>query len=267
MGLTASAIFYLKSDRQREPIFIVDPVRTEIPSSDRISEVPIKITRHDGTEIKSDLNSLQFYFWNAGKEPIKKNNVLEKLRFQFEDTSIQIVDFRISKTSRSICEFQLVSSPTLPSSSLLLDFFIIEEMDGFTGQIIYEGDPRAQLTLMGIIEGVPQISNVKTLVDTEFWPRLLTSFLSLVMFIGICVAIFFITAGIIYIVEKTSKRINLGDKTKEFWKKAKVALFVLGCILFFIILIFGAYLKIRQGIANEVTKYIPEKLRPEVKSK
>ena len=87
------------------------------------------------------------------------------------------------------------------------------------------------------------------------------------MFIGIGVAIFFITAGIIYIVEKTSKRINLGDKTKEFWKKAKVALFVLGCILFFIILIFGAYLKIRQGIANEVTKYIPEKLRPEVKSK
>ena len=44
-----------------------------------------------------------------------------------------------------------------PKTSLNIGFHILEKNDGFTGQIIYSGDPDAKLIMKGVIEGVKEI--------------------------------------------------------------------------------------------------------------
>jgi uncharacterized integral membrane protein len=45
------------------------------------------------------------------------------------------------------------------NNQIEINFEILEKYDGFAGQIIYEGNPQANITVKGIIEGVESFSN------------------------------------------------------------------------------------------------------------
>lgn len=149
---------YNESRLYRQLIFLVDPVRTEILSAERTAKAPIKvIKRSDGTEVTSDLTSVRFYLWNRGKQSIRRNNVLMNLIISLDDTTGEILDAKSLKVSRPITELKLLRHDSNPTRNLVVDFFILEQNDGMTGQIIYEGNPRATFVISGIIEGVKQI--------------------------------------------------------------------------------------------------------------
>src|SRR5437879_3797402 len=76
LGIVIAFYFYEKGHKYREPIFLVDPVRTPIISSSTASQAPLIILKSDSTPIKADVTSIRFYFWNRGNEPIKSQNVL-----------------------------------------------------------------------------------------------------------------------------------------------------------------------------------------------
>jgi hypothetical protein len=152
-GIFLAAYFYQESIREREPFFVTDPVRTEILKSAQVQGVPIKVTRTNGSEIKSDLNSLRFYLWNNGKESIRDTNVLQKISIRIDDPNARIIYPTTLKVSREVTGISVAPDPQDPERVLLVSFKILEKNDGTTCQIIYEGRPDARLVISGVIEG------------------------------------------------------------------------------------------------------------------
>jgi len=185
IGALISTYFYAKSIREREPIFMVDPSRTDILSRSNLEQTPIRVYKRDGTPITTDLSALRFYFWNDGKEAIKSENILEPIGIEFDDTTCQILDYKILKVSRSITNFELMPEPMDTVTRLVFQFRILEQDDGMTGQVIFTGNPSAHLHPFGIIEGVKSIdtepSKLRYLLRGTVKPLLIIVALTLVL--------------------------------------------------------------------------------------
>jgi hypothetical protein len=162
-GILLSVYFYLESQVQREPILLFDGTRTEIISSRRASEAPIRVLKPDGSEVKSDLVAVRFYFWNQGRLSIRRENVLQPVTVAIADATAHILDARFLKVSREITRLAIVQSGDQPGRKIVLEFQILDHGDGGTGLIIYEGSPKAALEISGVIEGVSKIETNETL--------------------------------------------------------------------------------------------------------
>lgn len=155
LGIILSIYYYELSKREKEPTFIIDPIKFEILKSSSTHLAPIKILTLDSSEIKDDVTSLTFYFWNKGKEPLKSEDLLTDINFYLNNNA-KIIDFKILKSSRDVCKIKLLKQS---SDSLKLDFKILEENDGFTGQIIFEGSEQTRLKIAATIIGVKNVSD------------------------------------------------------------------------------------------------------------
>ena len=154
IGIFLAIFFYFKSQKYREPVFLVNPTRTVIIDKENISKAPIKIFRNDGTEIKNDLSLVIFYFWNRGELAIKREHLLSTLKIIVDDLNTNILDFKLLGYSRSVIDIRLSRSNNNPLREINIDFKILEKNDGFTGQILLEGNKEAKIKLKGDIEGV-----------------------------------------------------------------------------------------------------------------
>src|SRR5436190_9965325 len=167
VGLYGTYHFYQLSRESREPVFVVDPVRTEIISAQRILTAPIRVLKRNGVPITKDLFAIRFYFWNAGQRPILAQEVLDPLRIVLQDSAGEILDYKVVKVSRSVARVHLLpvdSSRVL--QTLGLTFSILEHNDGVGGQLIYQGNRGAPLVMTGTIEGVARIG---TSADVSAW--------------------------------------------------------------------------------------------------
>lgn len=151
-------VLYLKSIREREPKFWADDYRTEIINKNNILDAPIKVIKKNGEEIKSNLNSVRVYFWNEGKEPIKKENTLNDLKIILDDNNAEIISYKILKISRNVTEIKLLPDSGNIKRSLKIDYKILEMYDGFSAQILYQGKNDAKIKITGNIEGVRDIN-------------------------------------------------------------------------------------------------------------
>lgn len=159
VGILLTIFLYQKTIKERDPVLIIDPNRTEILNSEKISSSPIKVITPDGGDIESDITLIKFYFWNKGSEAIKNEHVLENLNIIIDDPLAKIIDNKLLVISREICQIKLIPSNDDSKNKLYLKFTILEQYDGFTGQIIYEGNPDAKVKIEGIIEGVKDVSS------------------------------------------------------------------------------------------------------------
>jgi hypothetical protein len=147
--------FYRESIEARDPVFLVDPNRTEIISHARVETAPIRVLRHDGRPVTGDLYALRFYFWNAGKTSIRSGNVLDTIRITLDDPA-EIIEYKVLNRTRPITSLELRPHRVGDRlNKLNLAFSILEHHDGFAGQIIYEGTANAHIRIVGIVEGVP----------------------------------------------------------------------------------------------------------------
>jgi len=160
ISIILAIYFYLESIENRELVYSYDSSPTQILDSEDIKTAPIKVFRDDGTEITSDLYVESLRFWNNGKKSIKKENILQPLILNCYDTSTEILDVRIIKTSRDICDLSLKPRNNT-NDSFIIDFHILEKGDGGTIQVIYEGKRTNDYTIKGIIEGAKTIKNKK----------------------------------------------------------------------------------------------------------
>ena len=162
--------FYKKSISLPEPVFLLDPVRTKIIESDRFIDTPLRVVRANGDEIKGNVTSVRFYFWNNGRKSIKKSNILEPLVITLDDPNGEILDYKILKCSRKVVEPVVGLNSVDPNKNLLLSFAILEQGDGLTGQVIYRGEPEAKLVICGAIEGVRKILTNANVIQ-KHWPK------------------------------------------------------------------------------------------------
>ena len=106
LGLILSIYFYQVSKNEKDPTFIVEPIRTELINSNKLNNQPIKvISTSNGQEIKNDLNIVRFYFWNKGKDAIKNENILKPIQI-ISGKNIKILYTRNIKSSRDLCEIK-----------------------------------------------------------------------------------------------------------------------------------------------------------------
>jgi hypothetical protein len=171
-GITLAVYFYHAGRATRIPIFIEDPVRTEILSQERIADAPIRVFRSDGQEVVSDLMSTRFYIWNDGKAPIRSEHVLKDILITLDGDDDSIVDFRLQSISRDVTELSLSRHPSDTAKTLELSFKILEQYDGATGQIIYEGNPQSKLVINGTIEGVTEFRASPENMKRQDWYKI-----------------------------------------------------------------------------------------------
>jgi len=146
---------YTQSRKEREPVLVIDKIRTLIVDSESIAGRAVRIQRADGRPIDGDVSSLTFYFWNAGALAIRESHVLSPLSLRLNSDDAEILDFRILRTSRPS-----VMRPSLAPvglAELRLSFAVLDRDDGFACQILYAGDPDTEVSVTGAIEGVPRI--------------------------------------------------------------------------------------------------------------
>ena len=261
LGILFSVYTYLATQVYREPVFVVDPSRTVILHADPVLTTPIRVLKPNGEEIKSDLTTIKFFFWNNGPLAIKRDNILRDLIISLDAPEGEIIDYRILKVSREINKCEI--SPVLDTNKKLkINFLILKEGDGLSGQIMYEGPRDAGLKISGVIEGVPRILTNPLVEKKRFWheyPK------KLLIFVIIIAAICFLFIGTYLFVEKVGKKIKsivlkkilLGFGTLIMI--AGVAIVVFAMILG---LIYKPILETKEETRKNIVQYAPDSISP-----
>lgn len=154
LGISFSIHFYKQSQAIRAPVFAVSPSRTRIVVAKNVIETPFSVVRKSGEQIKGDISSVWLYFWNQGRLPIKSINILAPIVVSLMDSQGEILDFKLIAQSRDIINAQVTRCESDKRNSLTFTFDILEELDGFTVQVIYVGEPTTGFSIEGVIEGV-----------------------------------------------------------------------------------------------------------------
>jgi hypothetical protein len=169
LGLAFSYYFFKISTSPAEPVFLLDPSRTIIVDSKRFSDTPLRVVRDDGRTIQGDVTSIRFYFWNNGRKSIRPSAILEPIVVTLEEKDGEILDHKILKVSRGVVRPLIQRDTADPKRKFNISFSVLEKNDGFTGQLIYVGNPNADLKIFGAIEGVEKILTTQQLISSQSW--------------------------------------------------------------------------------------------------
>jgi hypothetical protein len=160
--------------KERQPTFYLDPTRTTILDKINAANAPLLLLKSNGDTIRADVTSVYFYFFNQGAETIKRENVYEPLKIILRDKA-EILDFKLLKVARSVSGIKLVRDTT--SNSLSINFKALEKDDGLVGQIIFEGNKHATITLEGGIDGVKYFETHLSSIDPVYLAAAIVIFL------------------------------------------------------------------------------------------
>jgi len=156
------------------------------------------------------VTSVYFYFFNQGKETIKRQNVYSPLKISLGD-SAKILDFKVLKVARHVSGTGLKFDSA--SQTLLVEFNALEQDDGLAGQVIIEGNKNAALSITGGIDGVKHFETKLIAIDPLYF----------VVALGI-----FLIAAYIYLV-----------LSKRYPKNSLTLLFLFSAIpIFYLLLVF-----------------------------
>jgi hypothetical protein len=177
--------FIYVGEKQREPTFYLDPVKTMIIDRENAGDAPIQLLKPNNDTIKSDVISAYIYFFNQGLETIKRENVYSPLKIRID--SGEILYYKIMKVARTVSGIK-INRDTL-DKSLIVDFVALEKDDGFVAQVIYEGKIDSKIILEGGIDGAKSFSTELTSVDPIYvlvsaFIFLIAAYILLVMYKG-----------------------------------------------------------------------------------
>jgi hypothetical protein len=154
-SISLSLAFYFYTEAQKLPqlSYTVKPIRGVIVRSGRSSKM---VVRYGNDVLGSDITAVQIVFWNEGKRAIKRPDILKPITIQTEKNA------RILEVSNLSCTREVIH-PDLTRSALgngvtTVTWDILEESDGCTAQIIYEGKPDLNVYLDGIVENQKRIN-------------------------------------------------------------------------------------------------------------
>lgn len=160
--------------RERRPTFYLDPIRTTILDKTHAANAPLRLLKANGDTIQSDVTSVYFYFFNQGKETIKRENVYAPIKIYLSEGA-KILDFKILKSARPVSGINLTYDST--SQSLLIDFKALEQDDGLAAQLIFEGKRDASVNISGGIDGVKKFETKLITINPLYFVMALAIFL------------------------------------------------------------------------------------------
>lgn len=143
----------------RELTISVNPVRTTVIKAGQSSQFNVT---YRGMELSNDVNAVQIALWNAGKRPIKRDEILAPIWVSM--TNVQVLEATVRSTSRDVTQFTLDSS-NMQLGMIGISWRILEKSDGGSIQIIYAGSPTAPISFQGIIQEQSHLNVVTTPSD------------------------------------------------------------------------------------------------------
>jgi hypothetical protein len=186
VGLLLSPIFFFLGQKDRDVRCVTSASPTTIVKNGQSSNLRVF---YEGKELTSDVTSVQIALWNAGRESVKRENILSKtIALKFDPPS-NIFEARVKNVTRSIVNFQLDASERA-NGILKCSWDVLEPGDGALLEVFYAGSA-AKVIRDGVIEGQGAIREGarpgQTLIYLSYMGRAAILFIALV--IGLIVAI------------------------------------------------------------------------------
>lgn len=162
LGSTASIIALLFAvcpwitSPKRDLVYCVNPIRTPIVQSVETSDVSLS---YKGRLVSGNVTVAQVAIWNAGREPIRSEDILSPIILRTPDNAAML-EVKPLKITREVIGFSLAATNN-PSSAAQLGWKILERNDGVLLQITYAGIVTAPIKLEGTIVGQQSIYDGK----------------------------------------------------------------------------------------------------------
>lgn len=155
-GVVLTVYLYSKSTSSPSLTFHLDPVRAPVVTAKQSSQLTVL---YAGNEIRGDITAVQVALWNAGKAPIRAEDVLTPIVIR-TDNSIPILEASVQKTSRDLVNLT-VNQSNISAGSVRIAWKILEQNDGGIIQIIYAGPPETRISVEGAVVGQPNVHELK----------------------------------------------------------------------------------------------------------
>lgn len=150
-----SLVLFFLSQKDRDIRYATSASPTTIVRNGQSSDLKVYFANK---ELTSDVSSIQIAIWNAGKETVRRENILSKtiaLKFNPPTT---ILEARVKTVTRNLVNFQINSSDS-SSGILYCSWDILEHGDGALLEVFFVGTSGDVLSA-GAIEGQLPIRRV-----------------------------------------------------------------------------------------------------------
>lgn len=193
VSLAFSYYWYRRSIQKAIPSYGVHPLRAQIITETNIKRTGLQVL-YNGSVIDSTVTATRVYFWNNGREPMRRVDVLAPFKIELPSTS-QILSWGFVKSPRDVCGLKLIpeGEPEEVDDGkfvskvyrLALEFEVIEETDGVSIQIIHTGDETTAVVVTGILVGANKPRRYNVVYPERFGILLI---ISMTLVVGVNVA-------------------------------------------------------------------------------
>jgi len=153
IGIAVAMIGHWASQKTPELTAYVHPVRA---ATVRADETPSNFTvQYKGESVEGDLTTAHVTFWNAGRKPLRPDDVLSPMVVRTANGE-RILEVSLRRSSREIVGLALDQS-RLESGEVEIGWDILEKGDGGILQIIYVGDEDVSIQTEAVFVGQPEI--------------------------------------------------------------------------------------------------------------
>jgi hypothetical protein len=170
LGFLLAFYFYFAARETPDLTYFIRPNRTAVVA---VGDTPgISIT-YKGRELNKNVSAAQIVIWNAGKKPIRHEDVLTPFVVSIQGRH-PIVTAKIIEVTNPVTEFRLIDT-NFQSGQLPIDWRVLEHNDGAIVQLLYEGDISVPILLSGISIGQrtvtlrTQTEGFKTYKERSSW--------------------------------------------------------------------------------------------------
>lgn len=164
LGCVISTFFWWISEKSREVRITTNPVITQIVNKGIASNLDVK---YKGKEVTENLFAVQIAVWNAGKEPVRREDIISEVLVVVPD-GLQVLESAVIKSTRPEIAFE-VRDVSTTNNRYRLDWRILEKEDGGIIQFLCTGDKTLRFQLTGTVVGQGSLATFQLGESVRSW--------------------------------------------------------------------------------------------------
>lgn len=148
LGISATIYVAIRYAKNKKPCFYYATQRRIAKSESAPDEISISYK----DKPVSQVSSTTVWFWNAGKDPIKSDDIRRPLQIILDGEELEILDVSVRTTSREDINLRWEK---VNATTIELGFAFLDRRDGCMLEIQHTGSPTVTARMTGVILGVP----------------------------------------------------------------------------------------------------------------
>lgn len=146
LGIAIALGTWWHQTKSRDFAATVSPAVGEIVKAGVVSDIAVT---YRGTPITGSLRAYQVAIWNAGREAIRRDDILKPFRITWQPDAV-VLDAKILRKTREEAGLQ-IARVTSTDHFLDIDLKIMERNDGALLQFLVSGDSKFDVSIEGTI--------------------------------------------------------------------------------------------------------------------